>query len=259
MLKSIRGIFALLSISFLLLPLLAILPLAFTSGAMLNYPIPAVSMRWFDAIFQDEVWRRAITNSLWIGLGTTLLSTVLGGSAALALRNRLPFAGTLKTIFLLPMVVPAVVLGVGMQLTFVQLHIANSFIGVIIAHTLIAVPFVLICTSSALNAIDRRIEFAAYSLHGTPWVVFWRITLPLAMPGVVSGAVLAFATSLDEVVLTTFVAGPEQRTLSRQMFSMVRDNISPAVAAAAFMFIGGTVLVAGLVLLLRRNRTAVAA
>lgn len=118
-----------------------------------------------------------------------------------------------------------------------------------------SIPLVLVSVSGALAGIDRRLELAAESLGAAPLTVFRKITLPLAMPGIASGGVLAFATSLDEVVLTLFVAGPNQRTLARQMFSTIRENISPAIAAAAFLFISGTVLI-GLAAVLFKGRTS---
>jgi putative spermidine/putrescine transport system permease protein len=245
MFKASRIIFGLLVVVFLMAPLLVILPLGFTDSIFLNYPMPGFSLRWFRELFTADSWRRAIINSLVVGTGTTILATVLGTLAALGLRDRLlPFSGFFKTAFLLPMVVPAVVLGVGMQLLFVRLGVAYTYPGVIIAHTVLAIPFVVVNVSAALDGIDRRVERAAASLGAPPATVFWKVTLPLAIPGVLSGAVFAFATSLDEVVLTLFVAGPNQRTLARQMFSTIRENISPAIASAAFLFIVGTIILA---------------
>ncbi len=255
-LKLSRAVFASLTVLFLIAPLIAILPLAFTSSVILTYPIPSWSTRWFVELFTADVWRRAIINSLIIGTGTTLLATVLGTAASLGLRNHLLFLrGSFRTLFLLPMVVPAVVLGVGLQVLLARFGLTNSYAGVIIAHTVIAVPFVIVSVTGALTGIDKRVELAAQSLGAAPATVFRRVTLPLAMPGVASGAVLAFATSLDEVVLTLFVAGPNQRTLARQMFSSIRENISPAIAAAAFLFIAATVLI-GLAVVIFRTMMA---
>ncbi|SCD24661.1 ABC transporter permease [Brucella inopinata] len=249
-------LFGVAAVVFLVAPLFAILPLAFTSSVFLTYPVPGWSVRWFEELTTAEVWRRAIVNSLIIGFGTMALATVLGTMAALGLRTcGLFLSGPIRTLFLLPMVVPAVVLGVGMQLFFVRLDIANSYFGVIVAHTVVSIPFVLVSVSGALAGIDRRLELAAESLGAAPLTVFRKITLPLAMPGIASGGVLAFATSLDEVVLTLFVAGPNQRTLARQMFSTIRENISPAIAAAAFLFISGTVLI-GLAAVLFKGRAS---
>ncbi|MBJ2150098.1 ABC transporter permease [Paracoccus sp. IB05] len=253
--KYAKAIYASLIVFFLIAPLLVILPLAFTSSAFLTYPIPSFSTRWFEELVVNSVWSRAILNSLIIATATTALATVLGTLAALGLRSQdLGMKSQIRTMFLLPMVVPAVVLGVGMQSLFVRLGINSSYWSVIIAHTVVAMPFVVISVSGALTGIDRRVERAALSLGAPPWKVFSLVTLPLAMPGVLSGAALAFATSLDEVVLTLFVAGPNQRTLARQMFSTLRENISPAIAAAAFIIIVGTVLIALALMLARRRR-----
>lgn len=255
MLRSFQVLFSGLAVAFLLLPLVAILPLAFTSGIFLNYPIPSVSTRWFAELVNADVWRLSIVNSLIIGLSATILSVVLGTTAALGLRSGLvPFGNVVRTVFLLPMVVPAVVLGVGLQIALVRLGLASSYSGVILAHSVLCVPFVVVSVSTALQGIDRRVERAAASLGASPATVFRRVTLPLALPGVLTGAVFAFATSLDEVVLTLFVAGPNQRTLARQMFSSIRENISPAIAAAAFLLIVGTMLLAGLMALMNRRR-----
>ena len=253
--KYAKAIYATLIVIFLIAPLLVILPLAFTSSAFLTYPIPAFSTRWFEDLVINSVWSRSIINSLIIAGATTALATTLGTLAALGLRSQdLGIKSQIRTLFLLPMVVPAVVLGVGMQALFVRLGINSTYLSVILAHTVVAMPLVVISVSGALTGIDRRVERGAQSLGAPPWKVFHLVTLPLAMPGVLSGAALAFATSLDEVVLTLFVAGPNQRTLARQMFSTLRENISPAIASAAFIIIMGTVLIALALLLARRKR-----
>lgn len=255
-LSASKIVFGVGTMFFLLAPLAAILPLAFTDSVFLNYPITGYSTRWFSELVGNDVWRRAIVNSLIIGSGTTALATLLGTLASLGLRGQASswlFAFA-RTAFLLPMVIPAVVLGVGMQLMFGRYNLTNSYVGVIIAHTVIAVPFVVINVLAVLQAIDPRLEQAAASLGARPSTALLRVTLPLAAPGIVSGAVFAFATSLDEVVLTLFVAGPNQRTLARQMFSSIRENISPSIAAAALIFILGTIAVATVLTALKRYR-----
>jgi putative spermidine/putrescine transport system permease protein len=241
-----KFVFASLVVVFLLGPLIAVLPLSFTDSVFLNYPIPAYSTRWFRELIQAESWRLSIFNSLIIGSGTTVLATLLGTLAGLGLRRTRSslVLSAVRTLFLLPMVVPAVVLGVGMQLMFARYELINTYIGVIIAHTVVAVPFVLVNVSSALQGVDARLEHAAASLGASPRTVVFSVTLPIALPGIISGALFAFATSLDEVVLTLFVAGPNQRTLARQMFATIRENISPAIVAAAAVFIVGTIVLA---------------
>lgn len=250
-----QGAFGAAVVFFLIAPILAILPLAFTDSVFLAYPIEGFSTRWFRELASNETWSRSIVNSLIVGSSATLLATSLGTLAALGLRGeRAPLAGLWRTAFILPMVVPPVVLGVGMQILYVRLGLASSYPGVIIAHTVLCVPFVVVTVSASLAGIDPLVERAAASLGASRARAFWEVTLPLAMPGVVSGAVFAFATSLDEVVLTLFVAGPNQRTLARQMFSTIRENISPAVAAAALLLILGTLILAILGAVLRRRQ-----
>lgn len=255
LLRTLQIVFGLAVVFFLLAPIAAILPLAFNSSVFLNYPIETFSSRWFGELQTNEVWRRSIVNSLIIGSGATIVATILGTLAALGLRSsQLPFANAIRTTFLMPMVVPAVVLGVGMQMLYGRMGLASSYLGVIVAHAVLCIPFVIVSVAGSLNAMDPWLERAASSLGAPPLRVFQRVTLPVIMPGILTGAVFAFATSLDEVVLTLFVAGPNQRTLARQMFASIRENISPAVAAAAFLMIVGTLCVAGLVGFLRWRR-----
>lgn len=244
--KVITTTYAIAVMLFLIGPMLAILPLAFTSNTFLTYPIHAFSLRWFTSLLDSDAWMHSIINSLTVGAGSTLLATVLGTLAALGLRGKqLPFAGLAKTVFLLPMVVPAVVLGVGMQIVFGRMGIASTYLGVVVAHTVLALPFVLVNVMASLAAIDRSMERAASSLGAGRFKTFLYVLLPLAMPGIASGAVFAFATSLDEVVVTLFVAGPNQWTLALQMFQSLRENVTPIITAAAFLLIVGTLLLIG--------------
>ncbi|QEN87498.1 ABC transporter permease [Labrys sp. KNU-23] len=243
--NALRLAFGALIVAFLVIPLAAILPLAFTDSVFLTYPMTGPSTRWFDTLATSDAWQRSIVNSMIVGTGATVLSTVVGTLAALGLRrNLVPFSGVLRSIFLLPMVVPAVVLGVGMQILYARLGLASSYAGVIIAHAVLCVPFVLVNVSGSLASIDPALERAAASLGASPGTVFRAVTFPLALPGILTGAAFAFATSLDEVVITLFVAGPNQTTLARQMFSSLRENISPAIAAAAFLIIVITLILA---------------
>jgi putative spermidine/putrescine transport system permease protein len=251
---AVKIAFAALVVGFLTLPLAAILPLAFTDSIFLTYPISGPSARWFDVLATSEAWRRSIANALVIGAGATVLATIVGTLAALGLRrDLLPFSGLLRSVFLLPMVVPAVVLGVGMQILYGRMGLASTYLGVIVAHAVLCVPFVVVNVASSLATIDPALERAAASLGARPAAVFLHVTLPLVRPGILTGAVFAFATSLDEVVITLFVAGPNQTTLARQMFSSLRENISPAIAAAAFLMI----LLTFLLLILVKGATAI--
>lgn len=252
--KPIKFLFGAVAALFLMGPQIVILPLAFNGGAFLTYPLDGVSLRWFRVLIEEPAWRVAIMNSLLIGGATALLASLLGTLAALGLRDRFGVPASLaRTAFLLPVAVPTVVLGVGMQLVFSQLGLSSSYTGVIVSHTVISIPFVLLSVSGALAGIDRSVELAAASLGARRHTVFRLVTLPMAMPGILTGGVFAFATSLDEVVLILFLAGPSQRTISREMFTQMRDNLNPAIAAAAFSLIVATFCVGALSLWLRRR------
>lgn len=247
--------FGALALVFLMGPQIVILPLAFNSGASLIYPLEGLSLRWFSTIINAPAWRAAIANSLFIGVASALLATILGTLGALGLRGRAGLSAHLsRMLFLLPVAVPTVVLGVGMQLIFSDLGLSSSYTGIIISHTIISIPFVILTVGSALASIDPSVERAASSLGASRTNVFRHITMPMAMPGMVTGAIFAFATSLDEVVLVLFLAGPTQRTISREMFTQMRDNLSPAIAAAAFTLIVATLCIGALILWLRHRR-----
>lgn len=251
--RIVAGGFGALVVLFLIGPLVAIVPIAFTSSDLFVYPIPSTSLRWFEILATEPVWRRALVNTFIIGGATTVLSVTLGLLIALGLRRRHDgIAGFLRTLFMLPMVIPTVVLGIGLQLVFFRLGLENTYIAVILAHTIVALPFALIALGAAFAGADRRVEMAAASLGAAPFTVFREITLPMIRPGVISAAVLSFATSLDEVVITLFVAGPNQRTLARQMFASIRENISPAIAAAAVVFLLLTAAIVTTILILNR-------
>ncbi|CVI63570.1 ABC transporter permease (plasmid) [Agrobacterium leguminum] len=255
MMRTLKASYGIAGTLFMIAPLLAILPLSFNGGMLLSYPMNGVSLRWFEELLTNNAWRLAIFNSLFIGFVSATLSVILGTLAALGLRGHSGgLYGLCRMVFLLPMVAPVVVLGVGMQILMSRMGLTNSYPGVIIAHTVVAVPFVVVSVSASLAGIDRTLERAAASLGAPPWTVFRRLTLPLAMPGLQSGAVFAFATSLDEVILTLFLGGANQRTLAREMFSQLRDNVSPAIAAAAFMFIVGTTTLSVLTIAVRGRR-----
>lgn len=225
-------------IMFLVAPVLAILPLGFNGGSFLTYPMDGTSFRWYKEISTSTSWLNAMKNSFLIAIASTCLATLLGTLASLGLASKnIAFAGLVKTVFLLPMVVPAVIMGVGMQIVFSKIGLSSSFLGVVIAHTLVCIPFVLINVLASFNNLNPNLMKAASSLGANNFRVFFKVILPLILPGIIAGAVFSFAISLDEVVITMFIAGPQQWTLALQIFSSLRENISPAVIAAASILI----------------------
>ena len=239
---------------FLVLPILVIIPISFSAGTMLTYPLPGFSLRWYEEFLGSIMWTSAVKNSLIVASATTLLATTAGTVAALGLtRADFPLKRLLTALLISPMVVPVVITAVGVYFFFAQIGLTNTYAGLVLAHTALAVPFVLITVTAILQGFDADLVRAGASLGARPLTVFLRITLPLILPGVISGALFAFATSFDDVVVALFIAGPEQRTLRRQMFAGIRENISPAIAAVATVTIAVSVLLLVAVELLRRR------
>lgn len=239
---------------FLILPILVIVPLSFSSGTFLTYPLPGLSFRWYGEFFSSEKWLDALSNSFLIAPSATLLATLFGTLAALGLtRANFPGKGLLTAILISPMVVPIVIVAVGLYFFFAKLGLANTYTGLIMAHAALGVPFVIITVTATLQGFDSNLIRAAASLGANPVTSFFKVTLPLIAPGVFSGALFAFTTSFDEVVVTLFLASPEQRTLPMQMFSGIRENIDPTIAAAATIMISISVLLLLTMEFLRRR------
>ena len=223
---------------FLLLPILVIMPLSFSDSSFLVYPIPAWSLKWYQNLFTSDEWLRAARNSFIVAPAATLIATVLGTLAAVGLaRTRFAFKGALMSLMIAPMVVPIVVVGVGTYLFFAPLGLADSYLGLILVHAALGAPFVLTTVLATLQGFNHNLVRASLSLGADPVTTFFRVTLPVIAPGVISGALFAFATSFDEVVVTLFLAGPDQVTLPRQMFTGIRENITPTIAAVATLLI----------------------
>ncbi|QBR00149.1 ABC transporter permease [Paraburkholderia pallida] len=233
----LRGL-AVLTLLYLVLPVLAIVPLSFSSSTFLVYPIPGWSLRWYQNLVMSDEWRMAAKNSFIVGPAATLVATVLGTLAAIGI-TKADFRGKalLMAVLISPMIVPVVVVGVGMYLFFAPLGLANTYLGLILAHAALGVPFVVTTVSATLQGFNYNLVRASLSLGANPVSTFFRITLPVIAPGVISGALFAFATSFDEVVVTLFLAGADQTTLPRQMFTGIRENISPTIAALATILI----------------------
>lgn len=223
---------------FLLLPILVIIPLSFNQSSMLLYPIQSFSLHWYDTLFHSDDWARAATNSFIVAPSATALATVLGTLAAAGLhRVQFPGKGLLMATLISPMIVPLVVTGLGIYLFFAPYGLVNSYSGLILALAAIGAPFVVTTVSATLQGFDPNLLRASYSLGAGPVRTFFRVTLPIIAPGVIAGALFAFATAFDEIVITLFLAGPEQVTLPRQMFTGIRENISPVIAAVATILI----------------------
>ena len=248
------GVLTALVLVFLVAPILVIVPLSFSSGSFFQYPLPGFSMRWYRDFFTSSFWLPSVWNSLIVGSAATLSATVLGTLAALGIwRSRFPGQALVLALLISPMVVPVIIVAVGVYFAFAPLGLTDGYAGLILAHTTLAVPFVVVTVLATLAGFDRTLIRAAASLGATPVTTFRRVTLPLILPGVLSGAVFAFAASFDEVVVALLMAGPGQRTLPRQMFAGINDNISLTITAAATMLIAISLVLMVAVGLLRRR------
>jgi putative spermidine/putrescine transport system permease protein len=227
-------VFCTLVLVFLVAPILAIIPLSVSSGSLLTFPLPGLSARWYESVLTSHRWLLALRNSFIVGTVSMTLATVLGTLAALGLnRARLPLRPLIMAVLLSPMIVPTVITAVGVYFFFAPLGLTNSFSGLIMAHTALGAPFVVITVNATLQGFDVNLTRAAASLGAGPVRAFFRVILPLILPGVASGMVFAFATSFDEVVVALMLAGPDQRTLPREMFTGIREQISPEITAIA--------------------------
>lgn len=226
------------TLAFLLAPVLVMVPLSFSDSSFLTYPIPGWSLKWYRNLLESPEWVRAAKNSFIVAPAATVIATALGTLAAVGLsRTNFRFKSLLMGILIAPMVVPIVVVGVATYLYFAPLGLTDSYIGLIAVHAALGAPFVLTTVLATLSGFNHNLVRASLSLGETPVNTFFRITLPVIAPGVISGALFAFATSFDEVVVTLFLAGAEQATLPRQMFTGIRENISPTIAAVATLLI----------------------
>ena len=242
---------------FLIAPILLVLPLAFSDAAYFHYPIDAYSLRWFQDLFSNPVWLHAIYNSVLIATLATLIATLLGTVAAVGLHHyNLPGKRFIMAVLISPIIVPYVILAVGAYFFFSKLGIANNLLGIVLVHAVIGIPFVVLTVTATLSVFDTKLIQAARSLGASPWTAFRHVMLPAVWPGVASGAVFAFAASFDEVVIVLFLGGPEQTTLPRQMWTGLREHLSPTILAAAFVSI---LVVTSMLLLvtLRRHRSII--
>jgi putative spermidine/putrescine transport system permease protein len=254
---TLRGICGLIFV-FLIGPILVIIPLSFNAEPYFTYPMPGYSLRWYQEIFGDSpqslLWQRSIVNSIIVGVSATFLATLLGTVAALGMtRAKFPLKGMVLAVLISPIIVPIVITAVGMFYFYAQVGLVSNLFGIILAHTALGAPFVVITVIATLVGFDNNLVRAGASLGANPVRVFLMVTLPLILPGVMSGALFAFATSWDELVVVLFLASTEQHTVPRRMWSGIREMISPTITAAATMLIVLSILLMGTMEALRRR------
>ncbi|NDB01718.1 MAG: ABC transporter permease, partial [Betaproteobacteria bacterium] len=223
---------AVLVMVLLVIPTLLVIPMSFSASQYLEFPPREWSLRWYASYFNSTSWMQATATSLKAGLLTALLATPLATMAAYGLHvSRLRHANLLLMLLLTPMVVPVILIGIGVFYAYVKLKLVNSMLGLVLAHSMLAIPVVMLVVASALKTFDLDQELVARSLGASRIKAFWMVTLPQIKFSVVTGAVLAFLTSFDEIIVSLFVSGGPNSTLTRNMFNALRDQVDPTIAA----------------------------
>ena len=231
-------IFVFLLLFIIILPALVIIPEAFTQLNYFTFPSHGFSMKWFEKFLSNDQWVIGLERSILIAIVAAICATVIGTLGAVAVK-KLEFKG--KSIFvslmIAPMVIPVVVIGVALYSSLAPIGLTNTFTGLVIAHTLLGIPMVFVTMLSGLSGVNENLELAPMSMGTSPIGAFFKVTLPTVRASLVSSALFAFVTSLDEVVVTIFVSGADTKTLTMVMWENMRTTIDPTLAVAAVFMI----------------------
>ncbi len=246
---------------FLVVPVIVIVPLSFNAEPfftftekMLTLDPEGYSLRWYVEIFENPNWLLAIQNSVVVAISATAIATTLGTLAALGLSEpRMPYRTVVMSVLMFPLIVPLIVTAVGTYFFYSKLGLVQSLPGLIVAHAVLGTPFVVITVTATLSGFDRTLLRAAAGLGARPTRTFFKITMPLIRPGIISGALFAFIISFDEPVVVLFLAGFEQRTIPVQMWSGIREKLSPDILAVASLLVLLSIILLTTVELLRRH------
>jgi len=223
---------------YLVLPSLIVIPLSFSDSVLLKFPPEKLSFRWYQNFLSKPEWTGALLLSLKLGIGVMVSATLLGVLAAIGLvRGRFPGRNTIQAFLLSPMIVPTVVTALAMYYFYSHLRLVGNPWILLISHTCLATPIVIVIVSASLQNFDRSLEYAAQIFGATPFQAFMKVTLPIIRPGVITGALFAFILSFDEVVIAAFIGGYRSSTLPKKMFENVRDEMDPTVAAIATLLV----------------------
>lgn len=235
---SLNRIVAWLAVCFLLLPILVVIPISLTPERYLSLPTTSISFRHYESLATDGRWTKSILDSLIVGLGATVLATVLGVAFAVgAWRLGAPLARRLRLLLLAPIIVPPIVHAVAFYRAWATLGLLDSYLGLILIHAMKGLPFVVLTVAGALANVDPRLEQAARSLGATPRQAMGWIVLPQIRAGIIAGAAFAFITSWDETIVALFVTSRAVTTLPRRIWEGLADNIDPAIAALGAVMI----------------------
>ena len=246
---------------FLVFPIMVIIPLSFNAQdfftftpEMLAFKAEGFSFKHYDDFFTNQDWQHALKNSLRIAPMATILSVSFGTLAAIGLsQSHVPFRRAIMAIMISPMIVPLIISASGMYFFYSRIGLQGTYAGVVLAHAVLGVPFVIITVTATLVGFDKSLTRAAANMGAGPVRTFFKIQMPLILPGVISGGLFAFITSFDEVVVVLFVGSAGQKTLPWQMFTGLREQISPTILAVATILIAMSIILLTTLELLRRR------
>ena len=240
---------------FLLAPIFVVVPMSFSAGEYLEFPPQEWSLRWYHQYFESPDWRLATWISLRAAVLTMLVATPLGVAAAYGLHvSSSRYARLVQLVLITPLIVPIIILAVGIFYLYVQLGLVNTTVGLVLAHSILAIPFVVITASAGFAGFDMNQEKVARSLGASRFAAFRTVTLPQIRPSVIAGALFAFIVSLDEVVIALFISSGPKSTLTRRMFTGLRDEVDPTIAAISSILIIASVALLVIAQLVSRRK-----
>lgn len=223
-----------LTIIYLLAPIAIVVILSFSSSQFLSFPPPGYSMQWYVRIIEDPRWIASLITSISITVPSAIIATVIGTAAAIAVeRGKIPLPAFISGAMMMPLIVPYIITAAAIYGTFRMWGLSGTYSGFLLAHVLLTMPYVFTVTYAALQSVDASVEQAALTLGASPMRVLFTITLPMIGPAIVSGLLFAAVTSFDELIVSMFISSPELRPVTVQMWSNVRGDTDPTIAAIA--------------------------
>lgn len=237
-------ILTILILLFLIMPVLIIIPMSFSSSKYIEFPPPSFSTQWYDKFFDSPQWTDSLITSIQVGIVTTIFALILGILAAEGIqKSNFKFKGLVTELFMMPMLVPAIIVGLALYRFEAQNSLTGSFLGLVIAHTLLAIPFVIRTVLASLAGLNPNYELAAQNLGANKFQAFIKVTFPIIKPAMFAGAMFAFATSFDEIVVTQFISGIRVATLPKRMWDGLKQQLDPTITAIAAIMITGITLI----------------